>query len=579
MMDKIGKILIGVMLGLAPCITSAADDRFAERLDSAYALNDENHFAQAITMFEALLDELPADSTEAVADICSTLLYDHLRLGHLDKALAYGERCLKIDQENGDRAGMASSLSNLASVCLSANRLDEAEQYLQRAINIEREDKREEQLAIRLGMLCEVYTAMKKPDKALPLAQEALELDQGGGREKKAAIRMSQLGNCLVCLHRSAEAMPYLTKALELHEKHSNRPSQIITLSTLGMAARDLGRLEDAKDYLRLCIDLAEEQGQMQSLMRAHEELAQIYSQTKDPRAYEEILTYVALKDSLQKIEVQRQISDFEVQYDTYQKEQQLIQKELLIQRQRSGYIAMGIALLLVLSVTFFLVNLVRLKNQNMRLKDEFMQIISHDLKNPALAQQSLLHKLPRLIDNGDTETLRQMITQLAQESDAHVSLLYSLLDWAGLQTGRLQYSPTTLDLQSIVLQVMAQHKVQAHAKQVTLTHTADSTDHTIHADAQMVGAMIRNILSNAIKFSYTKGEVLIEVTGTTVSITDHGVGFGNESKEKGTGLGLKLVAKMAKINHTDLLIDKNTTDGTRISLTFQTENGKTPKK
>lgn len=550
-------------------LCSFSIDKVEALLERGYAAEDTERYEDAIAIYEEALTMLPEDSVTWISDINSSLLFCHLRLGQIQQGLSCGEKSLRLDEAMGDKERIASSLSNLASLLMTANRLKPAESYLIRSIALERELRSEDKLAIRLGMLAEVYTKMKLPEKALPLAKEALELDQKGGREAKAAIRMSQYGNALVGTKRSAEAVPYLIKALALHQKYENHTSEAITLATLGMAERDLKHSAEAVKYLNQCIDVAQKVGVVQPLMTAHMELAQIYNADHDPRAYDHLVKYTELKDSLTSVQVQQQISDMEVKYETKQKEQELRHKELQIQRQRIVYIALVIVLVLVLAVVVFLVKMLRLKNQNMALKDRLMQIVSHDLKNPAIAHQKGLHILSRSIDVLSTDELRTMTVSMAEDADAHVNLVYSLLDWAGLQTGRLRYTPISLSLKTVCEEVIAQHRAQATIKGISIVFDADDSEQTVVADRQMVQAMVRNMLSNAIKFSVSGGEVRVIVKGNSITIDDDGVGLGAESTEKGTGLGLNLIRQLADINKATFSISAKTSPGTVATLAF----------
>lgn len=561
------RILSFIIVCLTLCSFSA--DKVEAVLERAYAAEDSQRFEEAIGIYEQALVMLPEDSIVWISDINSSLLICHLRLGQIQKGLACGEVSLRLDEQMGDKERISSSLNNLASVLITAGRLALAESYLQRSIAIERERKADDKLAVRLGMLAELYTKMERPDKALPLAKEALELDEKGGREAKAAIRMSQYGSALVSTKRSAEALPYLQRALTLHRKYENFTSEAITLATLGIAENALHHPAEAEGYLNQCVELSQRIGVVQPLMTAHMELSRIYDAMGDHRAYGHLLEYNALKDSIASVQVQQQISDLEVKYETKEKEQELRHKEVLIQRQRMLDIALGIMLLLVLAAMVFLVKMLRLKNQNMALKDRLMQIVSHDLKNPAIAHQKALHVLSKSVDVLSTDEVRTMTQNMAEDADAHVNLVYSLLDWAGLQTGRLRYTPMTLTLVAVCEEVIAQHRAQAAIKGVTLTFTADDADHTVVADRQMVEAMVRNLLSNAIKFSPAGSEVRVNVEGVTMMIIDNGVGLGAESTEKGTGLGLNLVRKLADINKATFSITKNEGCGTTAVLKF----------
>lgn len=588
-------ILLPLALTAWAMLCSFSMEKVEAVLERAYAAEDGQRYEEAIKIYEQALTMLPKDSVTWISDINSSLLVCHLRLGHVQKGLTCGETCLRLDEQMADKERIASSLSNLASVMVSANRLELAESYLLRSIKIERERKAEDKLAIRLGMLAEVYTKMQRPEKALVLAREALELDERGGREGKAAIRMSQYGHALVSLKRCQEALPYLLQALSLHRKHENFTSEAITLSSIGMAENALHHTSQAEDYLQQCIAVSERVGVVHPLMTAHMELSHIYNTQGDPRAYEHLLKYNVLKDSLASVQVQQQISDLEVKYETKEKEQELQHKEVLIERQRVVYIALAIVLLLTLALVAFLIIMLRLKNQNMALKDRLMQVVSHDLKNPAIAHQRALHILSRSIDVLSIDEVRTMAQSMAEDADAHVNLVYTLLDWAGLQTGRLHYTPVTLDLVAVCEEVIAQHRAQASTKGVTVKLTAAAADNdgtpqssssgraapqpnrslieaqgnNVVADRQMVEGMVRNLLSNAIKFTPADSEVTVSIVGTTLTIEDRGAGLGAESTEAGTGLGLNLVRQLADINKVAFTLTSRKEGGTTATLKF----------
>lgn len=566
-MRKTTQILLLYVLTL--CLSSYTEKDYDTMLEKGYAAEDAGEYAKAIDIYYGVLKVMPADSIAWISDINASLLHCHMRIGQLQKALSCGETSLRLDEKMNDKERISSSLSNLASVLATANRLPEAEHHLLRSVKLERELKADDKLALRLGMLAEVYVRMNKPQKALPLAEEALQLDLNGGREAKAAIRMSQYGSTLVSLKRYNDARPYLQKALMLHRKYGNRPSEAITLSNLGMLENGLHHTAEAEQYLQQCITVSEQHGIVQSLMMAHMELSRLYDSLHDPRAYGHLLEYNALKDSISSVQVHQQISDLEVKYETREKEKELEMKELLIQRQRLIYIGLAVMLLLTLAVVVVLIYMVREKSRSMQLKDRFMQIISHDLKNPALAQQKSLRVLNKSLGVLDTADLRTMTQRMAEDADAHVNLLYSLLEWAGMQTGRLRYKPIVQDLSSIVDNVISHNRAQASVKEITLSYSHDDADHTIFADREMVEAMIRNLLSNAIKFSYVGSEIRIGVNATTLTIDDDGIGYGTDGGEKGIGLGLKLVREMAQRNKVSFEIVKKNTSGTLSTLKF----------
>lgn len=217
-----------------------------------------------------------------------------------------------------------------------------------------------------------------------------------------------------------------------------------------------------------------------------------------------------------------------------------------------------------------------------MQLRNRFTRLISHDLKNPALAQQQGLQQLCRYLDILDNTTLRQELTHLSQDADAQVDLLYDLLDWSSLQTGKLSYSPLRFDLVQLAQEVIKQHRGQAQIKGIDLVADNQTTDPFITSDRQMVASILRNAISNAIKFTDTGGQIRVIIADQRISVQDNGRGFdvAKQQKqktseagtldEKGSALGLNLARQMASLTHSKLEINSKVGQGTTINLTFQ---------
>lgn len=570
-------LLFNIFCLCSSSLWAAHTNDYEEQLEAAYAAADEDQFQESIDLLVPLIEQIPADSAETLSEVYATLTTNYYRLGQYERALSYGRRGLSLDEQLGQKENLSSTLSNLAAICMANGRFDEAEGYLLRSILIEKELDRKDKLAIRLGLLSENYSQAGRLEEALERAQQALDLDRENGREDKVAIRLAQMGETLVNMCRFSEAEPLLKEAVELHRKYQNLPSLALTLVSLGTTTRALFHTKEAEAYLNECIDIAERIDYNQARLAAYMELARMYNTAKDPRAFDYLSRFMNLKDSLTDEQVQQQISDLKIQYETHEKEQEIALQEATISRQRLLYIGLAILLTLAIAALFFAFRMLRLKEQNMRLKDRFMQLISHDLKNPAIAQQRNLHGLLRCHQALEPAEMNEQLMQMAQASDAQVDLLYDLLDWAGLQTGRLKYEPIQLDLLSLAQKAIDQHSSQAKLKHISLCLNCETKDHLVKADRQMVSTILRNVLSNAIKFSPAEGRIEVTVDGHTVTVQDHGVGFDptqlkqqtGTDGEEGTSLGLGLAHKLAQINHAKLDITSKKEVGTTVKLTF----------
>ncbi|HEY5470299.1 MAG TPA: ATP-binding protein [Bacteroidales bacterium] len=193
--------------------------------------------------------------------------------------------------------------------------------------------------------------------------------------------------------------------------------------------------------------------------------------------------------------------------------------------------------------------------------KDKFFNIVAHDLKNPFT---SLLGSSELLYDNLDKMTpknIKKLALILNDSAKGGYSILLNLLDWSRSQTGQLKISPEKINLKDIIRENISNLQLPSTNKEIWLTYESAEDIH-ITIDKNMLNTVIRNLLSNALKFSYRHGTVIInakiEKDGVVISIKDSGIGilqeniaklFSIESRnsmpgtenEQGTGLGLKL--------------------------------------
>jgi two-component system, sensor histidine kinase and response regulator len=216
--------------------------------------------------------------------------------------------------------------------------------------------------------------------------------------------------------------------------------------------------------------------------------------------------------------------------------------------------------------------------------KDKFFSIIAHDLKNPF---NTLLGFSELLITNLDTfgqEKINEFVNIIHETSKNSYALLENLLEWSRSQTGRIEMEKKPIDLEEVVEENINLLSNNAAKKDIKLVNNLQPNSKAV-ADGNMIKTVVRNLISNAIKYTPKGGSITI--TSKThkdiveLSITDTGVGIKEENipklfridmnyttkgtaNETGTGLGLILCKEF---------ISKN--DG-EISVTSDQEKGST---
>jgi len=193
--------------------------------------------------------------------------------------------------------------------------------------------------------------------------------------------------------------------------------------------------------------------------------------------------------------------------------------------------------------------------------KDKFFSIIAHDLKSPFNSIVGFSELLVDKIKEKDYDGLEKYAGIIVNSSKRAVDLLMNLMDWARSQTGRMEFIPEYFELVDFIKEITIIFNEIAGQKMVTLLMDLPPQA-PVFADKAMIGTILRNLISNAIKFTKPGGEILISVTECQteiiVSVKDNGVGIprniisklfridenyttSGTNNERGTGLGLIL--------------------------------------
>ena len=275
------------------------------------------------------------------------------------------------------------------------------------------------------------------------------------------------------------------------------------------------------------------------------------------------------------------------MRYDTQRKEQQLLMQEQTIRTQRQRLLwLIAITILTVVAIAL-LVMYIRIQRSLFKTKNRNYTILTHDLKNPMVAQQQMLRLFYNNYENYSHDEIQSNIGRLLSSSDEQLDLLYNLQQMALLENGKKKLSPVRIDLSSIVKDVIANIKSYADLKHIVFE--SNTRRCLVMADRDTLRTVIRNILSNAVKFSYEGGIVEIGVTegNDGLYIRDHGVGMAEErvhelmtarhamasqtgtKGEGGTGIGMLLCRELIHRNKGTMKVESEPNKGSTFTITL----------
>jgi signal transduction histidine kinase len=220
--------------------------------------------------------------------------------------------------------------------------------------------------------------------------------------------------------------------------------------------------------------------------------------------------------------------------------------------------------------------------------KTRLFSIISHDLRNPLISIKSSVSVIREPEFPEDQKSA--LLEELEKRVDYAMNLMNNLLIWSRTQLNGIQFQPEILELSELTKQVLHQMEAMAILKKVSLQMNFSHVPVLVNVDRNMIEITLRNLISNAIKFTQPGGFVRIHGTilnGKFITtVADSGVGIETEAlekirnqvfyttpgteKEKGSGLGLMLSREFLQRHESDLMIDSSPGAGTRISFKLE---------
>ncbi|MBQ6276804.1 MAG: tetratricopeptide repeat-containing sensor histidine kinase [Bacteroidales bacterium] len=476
---------------------------------------------------------------------------------------------------------------------------DEALKYYNEALVCAEHNGKPLAISISQTNIACVYGEKKEYEKAIEMFEKSLVAQEDAKDSSSISTTIFNIAQCHIDLKNYEEAYRQLNKALEVAEKSN---TEILTLCLQGLAKIEAhnSNFEEAERLLDRSESIAVENHFRQALQNLYREKKDFYvNQGRYREAYEYLSKYQEFSDSLFSEDTKNKLNAQRVRFELKEKELQIEDQKNTIEQQKLMrlFLFIVIGLLLVLIAMIIRIwHIQRVRNKELvqinQTKDKFLSIISHDLKNPAIAIRNVLQVLAENYENLSKEEILELGIQVLQASEEQVKLIYDLLNWSQMEVGRMPYAPTNVNLSEVVGNVVNLNKMSAGNKGINIK--ADVPDDIfVYADRNMLETVLRNLLSNAIKFSYENSEINISVENADskyiVSVVDNGVGipkeridtiFSMDAKstigtqgETGNGLGLAVCDRMVRKNGGEIFVESEPNKFTKFYFTINKAN------
>ncbi len=387
----------------------------------------------------------------------------------------------------------------------------------------------------------------------------------------------------------------YFRKAIE----NTNSKGKFLEIFSLNGLFKDFvhqSRLDSANYYLRLSENIAKQNGYLAYYVTLLKNHINFYAKINDAHAVHYITHKVInIIDSVSAVERNIRNEEFlklmrlnEIKTYNTKLNQDIYNQKILIK------IIIIAIVFLVAFILVFIMQRQKIKQSTLYLerlnsdKNTLFSIIAHDLKNPfnsLLGFSDLL--LEELKDDYSIIDVRDGIKQMRAASQNLLDMVETLLQWVQSQTGEIKFSPDYINLNEVILQVYSYFSQSAKAKGIELKLQMPG-ESKCYCDKEMIATIIRNLLSNSIKYCSEGDFIKISVEkvkpeGKIYLVhEDSGRGMTKEQLqnlfssslstkgtkgEKGTGLGMLLIYEMVKKNNGEIYVDSKLGVGTKFTI------------
>jgi adenylate cyclase len=361
-----------------PAITKDEHDEIisscSEKIGVCYYNLDE--YTKAIEWFQKALEmQREKGDLESVASTLNNIGLNYKMRGNYDKAIEYYEQTVRIDEELGKGNEIAKTLNNIGMVYRTWGKYDKAVEYFERSLRLKNSLNDLPGASKTLNNMGLVYTDWKKYDQAIMNFRESLKIEQSLGNDGDAAIRLNNLGRVYFCQSQYDSALAYFKMALDIQNRVQDMDQIALAYNNMGKVYLAQNKNKDAALYISLAMDIYDKLGKeeekstvlanLSDINRAmglygkalqlldsstviagklshKKQLQQNYLYYSDIYSdlgnYEKSLDYYKKytkeKDSVYTDNVLRQLSDFQIKYETEKKENeiQLLKQNEMIQ-------------------------------------------------------------------------------------------------------------------------------------------------------------------------------------------------------------------------------------------------------
>lgn len=539
---------------------------------------------------------------------------NYYRMGIYDASLENNLKAISIFKELKEQVLLAKSYNNIGLVYFARNEFAKAKSYMLQGLEIANKINNNSERSRLLHNIALIEYEEAEFDKAIENHYKSYYFAKSESNLILMGYNYLSIGKCYIKLKKLDSAQVLIQEGIKIFEKLKNPNLTAMAYNQYADFLINIKNYSDALNYAKKAYKIGESIGSKFIELEASDLIAKAYLIVKD---YENTLKYrtifFQLSETMRNESNIKSIAYIEAKYEydnqlkalSIKKESEIRYSKLITK------IAILFAILMII-VSIILYSFYRLKSKtntqlmhkteeiselNLKLyhlnntKDKFFSIIAHDLRSPFNAIIGFSDILTEQIREKNYENIEEYAVIIQKSSERTMDLLKNLLDWARLQTGKMEFIAVDFLLNDIVSETIELLNDAAAQKSIQIMNSINQ-EITIHADKSMMGTILRNLISNAIKFSNPEGKITVSTekkeNDLVLLVRDNGIGISKADQlrmfkieenfsqkgtqnEKGTGLGLILCKEFIEKYGGKIWVESEEGEGSTFYFTLPT--------
>ena len=508
---------------------------------------------------------------------------------------------------------------NLANTLLDFEDFSNAAEYLEVANQYAKAQQVDDLYPSILNLQTELTLRNGDFEEALKMADSSLLLSKTNNDLIEEIYALELKARSILRLGNSDEAIRLQEESLKKAKVYGDPYLTVLALAYMGEIYRRTGNLDKAMELAKSAYEMRNSQ----TSLSAKKHSAEIYAKVLDAAGKYELearvmAEYIRCQDSLHHINLNENI--LEAQNQTIAENNNLLLQTSNLQKtiiDRNNLIRLILILALILALILVIAigvtnrkknfaNQELLRNQSLldekskalqevneqlenlnQGKDKLLSILTHDIKQPFNQTLGVLELLD--VYTEDNEELQTVLKQVRHSVENDKKTVENLLIWSKSQFARISAHPTEVDCNEVAFKVMNELKTSLQEKEIDLNLDI-SRESVLYADPYHLEIILRNLITNAVKFSHKGGRLEISSERkdaiVEISIKDEGVGMSENDishlfdknrhfslngtlNEAGTGLGMLIVHDFVKENNGDIEVESEPEKGSIFRLRF----------